>query len=134
MYNRNDGSEYINALQNQFTAYLKTSLYRNKIRYMRKWDKLRTCEIPLEEYQFELFDEQTPLHILMLAIECEILQTALKSIKQRDRYILLAHVIDKKSFVEIAEELGIGYKAVTSAYYRIILKLRNILGGDFDGF
>lgn len=134
MYNHNDGSNHINALQNQFTAYLSTALRRSKIRYLQKRDKQLQKEVSLEDFDFELSEPITPLHIIIYAVDGEILRMALKKIKARERHILLARVIDEKSFAEIADELGMEYKTVTSAYYRVIVKLRKQLGGDFDEF
>lgn len=90
--------------------------------------------MPLEDFDYELSESITPLHIVIYAVDGEIVRMALNKIKERERYILLARVIDEKSFTEIADELGMEYKTVTSAYYRVIVKLRKLLGGDFDEF
>ena len=97
MFNRNDGAGHINILQNQFTAYLSIALRRNKMQYIRKKDRVVQQELPLEDFDYELSDSQTPLHNLIYAVDGEILHIALKKIKKRERYILLARVIDEKS-------------------------------------
>ena len=66
--------------------------------------------------------------------ECEALYQALRTIKERERYVLLARVIDDKSFSEIAAELGLSYKGAAAIYYRALDKLRRLLGGEVDGF
>ena len=62
--------------------------------------------------------------------ETEELLAAQKSIKDRERYVFLARVLDEKGFGEIAGELGISYKGAAAAiYYRTIEKLRKRLEG-----
>lgn len=130
MYNRNDGSDKINALQNQFTAYLATALRRTRIRYLNKRDTLYRREVPLEDYEFELSSPDDPLLIAVNSFKAELLRQLLKEIKGRERYILLAHIFEEKGFEELGNELGMSYKAVASAYYRVLIKLRRMLGGD----
>ena len=62
------------------------------------------------------------------------LERAFQWIEPRDRYIFFAHVLDERTFTELAAELGIGYKGVAAAYYRTIHKIRNVLQGDAHGF
>ena len=54
---------------------------------------------------------------------------ALKQLDERERYVLVARVLEGKTFDEIADKLGIKYKGVAAIYYRTTAKLRNILGG-----
>ena len=58
------------------------------------------------------------------------LEQALCQIGKRDRYIFYAHVLDERAFTELAAELGLTYKGVTAAYYRVIYKIRETLRGD----
>ena len=58
------------------------------------------------------------------------LEQALCQIGKRDRYIFYAHVLDERTFTELAAELGLTYKGVTAAYYRVIYKIREMLRGD----
>ena len=66
--------------------------------------------------------------------EYDTLQWALRLIKERERYILLARVIDEKDFDEIGAEIGLTYKGTAAIYYRTLAKLRNLIGGNDDGF
>lgn len=50
------------------------------------------------------------------------MEQALLQIDKRDRYIFYAHVVDERSFADLALELGMGYKGVAAAYYRVIKK------------
>lgn len=58
------------------------------------------------------------------------MEQALCQIGKRDRYIFYAHVLDERTFTELAAELGLTYKGVTAAYYRVIYKIREMLRGD----
>ena len=58
------------------------------------------------------------------------LEQILRQIEKRDRYIFYAHVLDERTFTELAAELGLTYKGVTAAYYRVIHKIRDALRGD----
>ena len=49
---------------------------------------------------------------------------------KRDRYIFYARVRVERTFSEWAAELGLTYKGVTAAYYRVIHKIRDALRGD----
>lgn len=134
MYNRNDGTDQINALQNQFTAYLALSLHRNRMQYLRKRDKLSQMELPLEDYEHGLFSRETPLQIALKALDREPLHLALENLNDRDRYIVVSHVIEGKKFTDIAQGLGMEYKAVTTAYYRALVKMKHLLEEDIDEF
>ena len=58
------------------------------------------------------------------------MEQILRQIEKRDRYIFYAHVLDERTFTELAAELGLTYKGVTAAYYRVIHKIRDALRGD----
>ena len=51
----------------------------------------------------------------------------MQTIKEKERYVVLARILDEKGFDEIADELGIGYKGVAAIYYRAIRKLKTFL-------
>ena len=66
-------------------------------------------------------------------LEQEALRRALLEIRDMERYVILARVLDGKSVEEIATELGLSYRAVTSILYRCKQKLRQLLeGGDVE--
>lgn len=48
---------------------------------------------------------------------------------ERERYILLAHVLDERNFAALARELGLGYKGTAAIYYRAVQKVRKSMGG-----
>lgn len=125
MYHHNDGSDKINALQNQFTAYLTTAVRNARGQYIRSRAKRLQREQTIEDYSI-LFVAQAVDETALLE-ETDELLTALKAIKDRERYVFLARVLDEKGFDEIAAELGMSYKGVAAIYYRTIAKLRKKL-------
>lgn len=131
MYKRNDGLTDDHRLQNQFTAYVQKAIHNGCVDYLFKKIRPLKAEIPLEDMD-DLVSEDTDF-VLRLA-DYEDLRLALQKIKERERYILLARVVEEKSFTQIADELGISYKAVAAVYYRTLDKLRKLLGGDRNGF
>ena len=66
----------------------------------------------------------------MEQIENPLLLQALLQIKDWERHILLARLLDGRSFIELSKNLGVSYKAVSNSYYRLILKLRRMMKGD----
>lgn len=131
----NSGKGESNVLQNQFTRYLKTAVQRKKIDILRErkkvyghecydgtWDEI-SCMVTEDTY----FEFSTDFEFINL-------EQVLLQIEKRDRYIFYAHVLDERSFTELANELGLGYKGVAAAYYRVIRKIREKIRGDEDGF
>ena len=119
MWQRNNGIGEINILQNQFTKYLMTAIELDKAKYLDKQSKRGVREILTEEDDIKR----------MVGTEHQMLETialeqALDGLSKRDRYIFMARVLDKKSYDELASELGIGYKGVAAAYYRVLQKLK----------
>ena len=57
-------------------------------------------------------------------IESGALLYALKQLDERERYVFLAHVLDKRPFDVIGVQLGLSYKGAAAVYYRSIRKLK----------
>lgn len=114
--------------QNQFTAYLKKAVRFRRIRYLTNRSRITSNELPLTESEFALPDKTD---IIQEIADYEAMQQAMKSIKEKERRIVLARIVEEKDFDEIAKELGMTYKAVTSLYYRVLKKMRKYMeGGD----
>jgi len=114
-------------LQNQFTAFLTVAVSNARIDYLRARIRRLQRELVTEEYEI-LFSED---HDYIEGIsENEALHQAMQTIKEKERYVVLARILDEKGFDEIADELGMGYKGAAAIYYRAIRKLRDILGGE----
>ena len=134
MQYRNDGIGESNILQNQFTAYLVTSLKRRKMRYLGTKIQQKQYELPLDVQDYFSEFQMTPDMLddlpTLAQIENVLLQRSLKRLKQRESYILYAKVLGQCSFVEVSDELGMDYKAVTAVYYRTVKKIRNETRGE----
>lgn len=76
MFIRNDG-QGVNAIQNRFTAMLKTALFNRKIDYLRSDVKKRSREVPLEEYAYSLFDVDDFIETIM---DYDVIRSALKTL------------------------------------------------------
>lgn len=128
MYKRNDGLSSDHIIQNQFTAYLRNAVHNGRIDYLRKKGGLPHIEIPLEDMDYFMVGDDD--FVFRLA-EYDGLQQALQEIKELERYILLARVIDEKGFSQIADEVGLSYKGTAAIFYRTLEKLRKMLGREF---
>ena len=120
-----------NTVQYRFTAYLRNAIRNRKINYLYRKKKLITVDFPVENYEIPA---ETPDEYITRLAEYEAVQVALRMIRERERYVLLARIIDGKEFGTIGKELGIGYKGAAAVFYRTLEKLRRILGGDNSEF
>ena len=134
MWEHNNGIDESSILQNQFTAYLGTAIRRRKIQYMRSKTRLHYYEILLEPQEYDrgyaVETDMTAGLPVIEQLENTGLQQALAKLNRRDLYILFAKTLEDRSLAEIAAELGLGYNTVTAAYYRMIRRIKNELGGD----
>lgn len=137
MWQKNDGAGEENILQNQFTAYLLTAIKRRELSYIKEYYERQKFELYGELYEFNAKESnETDLDAdlpLMDQIENPLLLQALLQAKERDRYILLARILDERSFIELAEQLGVSYKVASNSYYRLLERIRRIMkGGNED--
>ena len=121
MFQRNNGLIKDNALKNRFTAYLKQSVHNRRIDYLYRQSRWCSIEQSINNIEYLSYKDED---LIAFYVESDALKRALQEIKERARYILLARVIEKKSFNQIAAEVGLGYKGTTSAYYRTLKNWR----------
>lgn len=133
MRKRNDGTDEVNAVQNRFTAYLVKAVQRQKYQYLKKLFQHQGQESSIDPTENP---ELWPEEVDMLAglpplaqIENQRLLYALVNLTERERYILLAHILDERDFTALAGELGLGYKGAAALYYRAVQKVRKSIGG-----
>ncbi len=130
----NDGISEANILQNQFTAYLMTAVHRRKLQYLQDNARKQKYELPLDSFQelegSDLNRDMANRLPVIQQFENVKLHKALSGARERELKILYMKVLEDKSFVEIAEEIGIGYNAVKASYYRLIEKIKAQLGGE----
>lgn len=125
---KNDNRTYdSNAVQNRFTAYLKNAVHNKRIDYLYKKANPSQFELPIEDLE-QLPTDQ--LDFTSRIAEYDTLQWALRLIKERERYILLARVIEGKDFQQIGTEVGLSYKGTAAVFYRTLAKLRKLIGGN----
>ncbi len=126
MFKKNNGSNEQDILQNQFTSYLSFAVSNARIDFIRAKIARLKREQTTDQYELLFTGETFELEIFM---ENEVLSQAIKDIREKERYVFLARVLEEKKFKEIAEELGMGEKGVAAIYYRTVKKLRGILEG-----
>lgn len=134
MRQRNDGQGEVNSLQNQFTAYLTVAIQRRKRDYMNKKNRLLAHEISDSFQRMDIPDpnalEPPEYFPVLMSLENLMLLEAIESLDELERSILFARVLEKCDYGELAKKLGLRYKGVSAAYYRVLQKLRRKLGGD----
>lgn len=130
----NDGVTEANILQNQFTAYLMTAVHRRKLQYLQDNARKQKYELPLDSFQdlegSDINHDITDKLPIVQQFENVKLHKAISGTRERDLKILYMKVLEDKSFVEIAEEIGIGYNAVKASYYRLVEKIKAQLRGE----
>lgn len=131
----NGGKSESNILQNQFTRYLKTAVQRRKINLFHAKNRVYSRECYDDSWQNipGLITEDIYFNT---SAQCDTigLERTLYQVEKRDRYIFFAHVLDERTFTELAAKLGLNYKGVDATYYRVIHKIRDALRGDAHGF
>lgn len=128
MWQKNNGKSESEILQNLFTAYLTTAVNRRRNDYIKQAVRIQQMENITEDIQYnqEYEAEEDMFHGLPLPMQLEdsVLLHALKEVNERERHVFFARVLDERSFESIAEEMGMGYKGVTSIYYRTLRKIK----------
>lgn len=130
----NDGKGEANMVQNQFTKYLVISVQRKKSAVLQSRRKIRDSETFTDDWDalpgIAVEEDYAQQVSSPLDFENAALGRALTQLKERDRYIFFARVLDERSFDDLAMELGMGYKGVAAAYYRAIEKIKREMGRE----
>ena len=126
MFKKNTGSTEHDILQNQFTSYLSFAVSNARIDYIRAKIARLKREQATDQYELLITQEVFEMEVFF---ENEALSQAIKDIREKERYVFLARVLEDKKFKKIAEELGMGEKGVAAIYYRTVKKLREMLEG-----
>ncbi|MDE6641737.1 MAG: sigma-70 family RNA polymerase sigma factor [Acetatifactor sp.] len=128
MWQKNSGKNENEIMQNMFTAYLTTAVKRRRNDYIQQATKLQQMEDVTDSLQYNLeygTEEDIFLGLpLSMQLEDSALLHALKEVSERERHVFFARVLDERSFESLAEEMGMGYKGVTSMYYRTLRKIK----------
>ena len=130
---RNDGKGESNIIQNRFTAYTVLAIQRKKSAVLRHRREIAEFELSIDfdsDLTWVQSQQESGFSDLMMQFEIAAFEQALDRLSKRDRYILVARLLHKRTFSELAQELGLGYKGVTAVYYRAIQRIRKELRGD----
>ena len=130
MQYRNSGASEEHVIQNQFTAYLLVALRRRKSAVLSHRDSHQQHEQPMEPdrqpISAEAWEDEY-FRRMELLMEYRAVLEALDQLQKRERYILLARILEERSFTELAQELQIGYKGAAAIYYRALSCIREKL-------
>lgn len=129
MYKKNEGISETDKLQNRFSSYVSTSIHRERILYIKRKVRRLEFEVVLDEIHLNIADST---NFSDTFCENDSLTYALQKLSAKERHIFLTHVLDEKSFVQIADEMGMKWKSVATVYYRTVTKLKEILKGDYE--
>ena len=133
IWNRNDGNERNDILQNKFTAYLLSAVKRRRAQYIDNALKHQyLSEMNWEVNNIDRFDFDAEYFMDMpicVTIQNEKLCQILFELSERERYVFFNRVLGEKSFTELATELGLTYKGVAAVYYRTIQRIRKMMRG-----
>jgi len=129
MWQKNNGQNESDKLQNRFTAYISVAIQRRRSAYIMqsvRQQQLETLtENPVSGGEYDILDDILGELPLLMQLENDKLLYALKELDERERQIFLARVLDDKSFEELAGVIGLSYKGVAAIYYRALRKIRN---------
>ena len=130
MGKKNDGTNVVNKIQNEFTAYFATAVKNYKISYIQRKLKYKQYEMPLELQQFDMLETNIDLlaglHIKH-QIEDSFLLNSLENSRERDVQILYMRAVEGRTFQEIANSLGINTSLASTTYYGLLKKIRGAL-------
>lgn len=134
LWQRNEGLEQDEILQNKFTAYLLSAVQRRKVLYIDTVMKAQQVSMLIEETTMDcLFDlEKEALQgiPLYMRIQNQKLFMSLSQLTERERHVFFNRALDERSLDELAADLGLSYKGVAAIYYRAIQKLKKKMKGE----
>lgn len=135
MWQRNDGRNENEVLQNHFTSYISTAIKRRRNEYIYQMARMQMVECLMEDVILESSEWDNHLEQeffsklpLLPQLKNDALFYALKEINEREWHVFLSHVLDEKNFEILAKELGMTYKGVAAIYYRAVQKIRKRMG------
>ena len=92
MLKRND-SLGVNAIQNKFTAMLKTSLHSHKVDYLKGKLKIYDKEVPLEDYAYCICVKEDFVENI---IDYNSVMAAINVLAYKEQKIISSHIIKDK--------------------------------------
>lgn len=104
-----------------FLFTVANNLFLNKVEHQK-------IVLKFEKREHSEKDVQSPQFILEENEFRKKLENAISSLPEDQRIVFLMNRIDKKKYREIAEELGIGVKAVEKRMHKALVQLRKVHG------
>ena len=95
MFNKNDGSNEHDILQNQFTSFLSFAISNARIDYIRAKIKRLQREQITEQFEILFAEETFQIEDFM---ENESVSQAIRRIHEKERYVFLSRVVEEKKF------------------------------------
>ena len=134
VWQRNEGLEQDEIIQNKFTAYLLSAVQRRKAQYIDTQVKTQHISMLIEETladdAFDLEKEASQGIPLYMRLQNEKLFLSLSRLTERERYVFFTRALDERSLEELAGDLGMSYKGVAAIYYRTVEKIRRNMKGE----
>lgn len=133
VWNRNEGQNEDEIVQNKFTAYLLCAVKRRKALYIdqavREMQVIEKMGDAFQEKEFILEDEAFKDAPVYMKLQNEKLYEALFQLSEREQYVFFNRVLDEKSFDELASEMGLSYKCVSTVFYRAVQRIKKRMRG-----
>ena len=134
VWQRNEGHEQDDVLQNRFTAYLLSAVQRRKAQFIDTLMKVQQISTLIEETVMDtvldLEKEASQGIPLYMRLQNEQLFLSLSRLTERERYVFFTRALNERSLDELASELGLSYKGVAAIYYRTIQKIKKHMKGE----
>lgn len=136
---QNDGSDTF-SLQNQFTAFVQTAIYRTRNRYITAMMRRQNAETLVSFNEEGIFPETTGENAFFYFLSnCDDFQNEferhvfvtdlLRHLTAQQRLILKLRIFDDMSFKAISAVLRKNENTVKAVYYATLRKLSQLVGG-----
>lgn len=133
IFQRNEGQEQDEILQNRFTGYLYSAVRRRRAQYIDEKIKEELASSLIDEIvidsNFDLEEEALKSLPFHMRIQNDKLLSALSQLSDRERYVYLSRILDERDFEGLGTELGLSYKGVAAIYYRAVKKIKKMMKG-----
>lgn len=128
---KNAGNTEDQALQNRFTAYVLVAIRRKREEYSAKRARTAVAEQTMDADLLLTLRSAGEVCRLEQYMEKQFILDALAhamyQLSEKERSIVMEHLLLAWTFSEIAAAHGMQYKAVAAVYYRAIQKIRREL-------
>ncbi len=111
---------------------LLIDLNRDLNRSVRKAKRLRNRSVSIDElfevYEYEFAsNDESPLDVLIIDEQERLINEAVASLSNRQRFVIIKHFWNNKSLREISRETGLHLSSVAETYHRALARLGVLL-------